>query len=71
MPQALNKYQMMKKLLTIAVLLAAVVVPSILLAQGPPPPPPPQSVPVDGGLSLLVAAGAALGMKKMFGKKAN
>jgi len=30
----------------------------------PPPPPTPTDVPIDGGLSLLIAAGAALGGKK-------
>ncbi len=38
-------------------------------AQGSGPPPPPQpspAVPIDGGLGLLVAAGAALGAKKVF-----
>jgi hypothetical protein len=35
-----------------------------LLAQAPPPPPPPAAVPIDGGLSLLLAAGAGLGAKK-------
>ncbi|MFN3528991.1 MAG: PID-CTERM protein-sorting domain-containing protein [Bacteroidia bacterium] len=37
----------------------------ISLAQGPPPPPPnPAAVPIDGGLSLLLAAGAGLGTRK-------
>jgi hypothetical protein len=35
-----------------------------VLAQNPPPPPPPAAVPIDGGLSLLLAAGAGLGAKK-------
>jgi len=30
----------------------------------PPPPPPPAAVPIDGGLSLLLAAGLGLGAKK-------
>jgi hypothetical protein len=34
-------------------------------AGGPPPPPPPSGVPLDGGVSLLLAAGAALGAKKV------
>jgi hypothetical protein len=34
-----------------------------LIAQ-PPPPPQPEAVPIDGGLSLLLAAGAGLGAKK-------
>jgi peptidoglycan/LPS O-acetylase OafA/YrhL len=60
---------MNKKVLVALAAIALTVVPMILLAQGPPPPPPPQSVPVDGGLSLLVAAGAALGAKKLYDKK--
>jgi peptidoglycan/LPS O-acetylase OafA/YrhL len=34
------------------------------LAQAPPPPPPPAAVPIDGGLSLLLAAGLGFGAKK-------
>ena len=33
---------------------------------GPPCWPPPCSVPLDGGISLLIAAGAALAGKKLF-----
>ena len=32
---------------------------------GPPPPPPPMGVPLDGGITALLAAGAALGAKKI------
>jgi hypothetical protein len=35
-----------------------------LYAQGPPPPPPGPTVPIDGGLSILLAAGALLGIRK-------
>jgi len=48
-------------------------------AAGPPPPPggggdpgcwpPPCVVPIDGGISLLIAAGAALGAKKAYDLK--
>lgn len=38
-------------------------------AGGPPPPPPPSGVPLDGGLSLLMAAGAAVGAKAIRKKK--
>lgn len=45
------------------------------LAQLPPPPPPttppttpPTGVPLDGGVILLAAAGAAYGAKKMYGR---
>jgi hypothetical protein len=37
----------------------------IALAQ-PPIPPPTTQVPIDGGLSLLLAAGAAYGAKKVY-----
>lgn len=37
---------------------------SPLLAQGPPP-----ATPIDGGLSLLLAGGAAYGIKKMMKRK--
>ncbi len=41
------------------------------LAAGAPPPPqtcwPPPCIPIDGGISLLIAAGVALGGKKMYG----
>lgn len=41
-------------------------------AQGPPPPPPnPAAVPIDGGMSLLLAAGAGLGVRKMWQHKKN
>ena len=33
---------------------------------GPPCWPPPCNIPIDGGLSILIAAGAALGGKKLF-----
>ena len=38
---------------------------SPILAQPPPPP----ATPVDGGLSLLLAAGGAYGLKKIFQKE--
>ncbi|MBI4931932.1 MAG: hypothetical protein HY841_14315 [Bacteroidetes bacterium] len=38
--------------------------------MGPPPCwPPPCSIPLDGGISLLIAAGAALGGKKIFDRR--
>lgn len=41
-----------------------------VLAQGPPPPPTPSpAVPIDGGLGILLAAGIALGGKKVWDKK--
>ena len=41
---------------------------------GPPPAPgcwPPPCVPIDGGISLLIAAGAIYGGKKLFYNKKN
>jgi hypothetical protein len=37
---------------------------------GPPPPPPPVGVPLDGGITALLAAGAALGAKKFRAQQA-
>jgi len=31
-----------------------------------PPPPKPKDIPIDGGLSLLVAAGVAYGVRKIY-----
>jgi hypothetical protein len=47
----------------------AIVAGSLFICQDvsagpPPPPPPPPSVPIDGGVSLLAAAGVAYGVKK-------
>ncbi len=33
---------------------------------GQPSPPPPQDIPIDGGLFLLIAAGAAYGARKLY-----
>lgn len=46
---------------TIAILIAlSILTPISLIAQGAPP-----ATPIDGGLSLLLAAGGAYGMKKI------
>lgn len=42
-------------------LLLCIALPMVTLAQGPPDP---EDTPIDGGLSLLLAAGAAYGVKK-------
>lgn len=39
---------------------------SPILAQAPPAPP---ATPIDGGLSILLAAGGAYGLKKLYDKK--
>ncbi len=56
----------MKKTLFLTLLLtfAGLVISQVALAQPPPPPMNPTSVPIDGGLSILLAAGAGLGAKK-------
>lgn len=52
------KHHRLFRLLFIVICIA---VPLITLAQGPPDP---EDTPIDGGLSLLLAAGAAYGVKK-------
>lgn len=51
---------------------------SVCVAQLPPPPPPPEDepgcwpppcIPIDGGISLLIAAGAIYGGKKLYSKQ--
>lgn len=55
----------MKKSLHISLTIVALIVMSqVTMAQPPPPPANPAAVPIDGGLSLLLAAGAGLGAKK-------
>jgi hypothetical protein len=58
-----KKYDKVKinRLLSAVVAFLCVVLPVITLAQGPPDP---EDTPIDGGLSLLVLAGAAYGIKK-------
>lgn len=54
----------MNKILRISLAIAALVVMSQVAMAQPPPPTNPAAVPIDGGLSLLLAAGAGLGAKK-------
>ncbi len=56
---------MKKHLFVFVILLFAVVIPNLLMAQGPPDPSD-ALVPIDGGLSLLVAAAVSYGSKKMY-----
>jgi hypothetical protein len=49
------------RLLPLALALLCFVIPLFTLAQGPPDP---EDTPIDGGLSLLLAAGAAYGIKQ-------
>ena len=59
----------MKNVLRFALVTAALLLPfaGVVMAQGvggPPPCWPPPCIPIDGGISLLVAAGTLLGGKK-------
>jgi len=61
----------MKKFVPYIVLLLILIVPTIVFAQGPPDPctSPDVECPIDGGLSLLIAAGIGLGAKKAYDRK--
>ncbi|MFN3528303.1 MAG: PID-CTERM protein-sorting domain-containing protein [Bacteroidia bacterium] len=54
----------MKKLVVLGLMITALVCLSQLSMAQPPPPVNPSAVPIDGGLGLLLAAGAGLGAKK-------
>jgi hypothetical protein len=57
---------MMNKLIKVCLIVSLLVCMSQLtMAQPPPPPANPAAVPIDGGLGLLLAAGAGLGLKKL------
>jgi hypothetical protein len=56
------------KILPVLLALAGIALPVISLAQASPPDP--NDVPPDGGLSLLLAAGSAYGIKKYRSYKA-
>jgi hypothetical protein len=57
----------------ICIVLAFVFLPSVLLAQGPgnpgPDPDPGTSIPFDGGISMLIAAGIGYASKKAYDKR--
>ncbi len=64
------------KQLTFTLVFFLVVVCGQTLFSAPPPPPatkppcwPPPCIPIDGGISALVIAGAAYGAKKLYDKK--
>ena len=68
MKPSYNKYL---KAILMLVLIVSPFAYSIVFAQPgppPPPPPPPPGVPIDGGISLLLAGLAAYGTKKYFNK---
>jgi hypothetical protein len=58
------------RLLLPLVLFFVIVIANQALAMAPPPPPPPAAggpqVPIDGGISLLILAGAGYGAKKIY-----
>ena len=58
----------MKKALLIFSLVFTLLVLPILVkdASAQPPPPPTQEIPIDGGLFLLIVAGAAYGARKLY-----
>jgi len=58
----------MKKTLFLLTLVFTLLVLPILVkdASAQPPPPPPQDIPIDGGLFLLIAAGATYGARKLY-----
>jgi len=58
----------MKKTLLIASFTFAIILTAAVAYAQPVPPNNPNSVPIDGGLSLLLAAGAGLGLKKAWDK---
>ena len=65
-----------KNIIIIAVIFALVFMPfaaQVLMAQTPPagPPPAPPGVPIDGGITLLLAGLGAYGAKKLFKKEEN
>ena len=60
--------QLLKKCYPAVILLLVLLIPSIVFADCPPDP---NDVPIDGGLSVLLAAGAAYGVKKYRDYKKN
>lgn len=65
----------MKQLAFTLVLFFVVICGQTLLSAPPPPPSvnppcwPPPCIPIDGGISALIVAGAAYGAKKLYDKK--
>lgn len=60
--------QLLKKCYPAVILLLVLLIPTIVFADGPPDP---NDVPIDGGISVLLAAGAAYGVKKYRDYKKN
>lgn len=66
----------MKRFVYICIVLFIVTGSQSLFSAAPPPPPavnppcwPPPCIPIDGGISALIVAGAAFGAKKLYNKK--
>ncbi len=61
---------MKKQLLKYIFILGCVILPTLVLADPTPPPVPPpvENVPIDGGISLVVAAGLGYAAKKLHDK---
>ncbi len=57
--------------LPILLLVAVLFLPSLLHAQAPPDPGGDPDVPIDGGLSILLAAGIGYGVKKIHDQRKN
>jgi hypothetical protein len=58
----------MKNTLVLISLIFVLMVTPVLIKKvsAQPPPPPPQDIPIDGGLFLLIAAGATYGARKLY-----
>ncbi len=54
-----------KSMYVLLIMGMTLVAPGVVFSQPPPPPELPVDTPIDGGLSLLVAAGVGYGIKKV------
>jgi len=58
---------MKKNLFILVFVISLIIFPALVKdASAQPPPPPPQDIPIDGGLFLLIAAGASYGAGKLY-----
>ena len=58
---------MKKALIVLILIFTLMLLPDLVKdAAAQPPPPPPQDIPIDGGLFLLIAAGATYGARKLY-----
>lgn len=60
---------MKTRIINITILTILFLIPALSLFAQPTLPPPPGAAPIDGGLSLLVAAGVGYGVKKIKEKR--